>query len=312
MEIERYRNCSLCPRDCRVDRTGGQLGYCRESAELRVASVCVHFGEEPCFTGTGGSGTIFFAGCACRCFFCQNHQISLGGTGQTVLIDDLSRQCEELVERGVHNLNFVTPDHFWPHVKVVCRELRRSGCDVPFIYNCSGYMTPGLVDEVADTMDIFLPDFKFALPEIARTCMRDSHYPAIALEALRRMVEHRGFLEPFDPDGRDPARSGILVRHLVLPGQVENSLKVLEVLRAEFGRMLPLSVMSQFQPVPECKARNLFTDRVDPDAYQQVCDRIVELDFQQVFVQPMFDDTDFFPDFHRPDDPFPGNRRQRR
>ncbi len=255
MDTTPYKNCQLCPRDCKVDRTQGKLGFCGESAICSVAFIGPHFGEEPSFTGSRGSGTVFFSGCSSQCFFCQNHQISIQHDGRAVTPAELFSEVKALIRKEVHNLNFVTPDHFWPHVKNLCRALRGEKISIPTLFNCSGYQKPEMIAEYSQGMDIFLPDFKFAEPELAQKCMGDRRYPEIAFAAIQNMVKQKGFLEPWDPTGGSPARRGVLVRHLLLPGQVENSLKVLKLLRKEFGPGLPLSVMSQFRPVQECCKR---------------------------------------------------------
>jgi len=305
---EIYRNCSLCPRNCQCDRVAGAAGVCQMSHELRLGSSCAHFGEEPVFSGQHGSGTLFFSGCSCRCFFCQNHQISLDRQGRVVDRAELLQLALELVAQGVHNINLVTPDHFWPHVAELCRDLRRAGVELPIVYNCSGYMTPQLCRAVLAEVDIMLPDFKFADPDLARHCMGDQRYGELALAALTQMVADKGFLEPFVEDGSQPARRGVLVRHLVLPGQVDNSLAVLRLLYHHFGRMLPLSVMSQFQPMPRCDQHRSLTRMLSNAEYEQVCAEVVRLGFKQVFIQPQHGDPDFVPDFELRQ-AFAGNRR---
>ncbi len=304
-----YQHCRLCPRACGVDRVAGDCGVCGETAQCRVASACPHFGEEPPFSGTRGSGTIFFSGCACRCFFCQNYQISMEHQGDVVTPDELTEFCGRLLARGVHNLNFVTPDHFWPNIQYSCAQLRAENIRVPFLWNSSGYQRPELIAEIAETMDIFMPDFKYLDRELAQRCMNAADYPQIAMEALREMIRLKGFLTPFDPSGQEPARSGVLVRHLVLPGETRNSIELLKLLRQEFGRMLPLSIMSQFRPTPECDRRRQFTRTVSATEYDAVCNTVMELDFQQVFLQPQLHDSGFTPDFSHVDNPFPGNRK---
>ena len=274
----------------------------------RIGAACVHRGEEPSFGGTHGSGTIFFSGCSCRCFFCQNRQISRCGTGRQVTPAELHAAALRLIESGVHNLNFVTADHFWPHVRDLCRRLRHEGHTLPFLYNCSGYQCCDLVDEVSELMDIFVPDLKFMSPDLARECMGDPRYPELALAALRLMVERRGFLDVWDPSGQRVARQGVLVRHLVLPGEVENSLSTLRVLRSEFGRLLPLSLMSQFQPTVACSENARFMRAVTAEEYQRVCGLAEELGFVTVYVQPEFGDLDFFPDFES-EEPFGAGRQ---
>ncbi|MCX6997798.1 MAG: radical SAM protein [Kiritimatiellaeota bacterium] len=307
--MQRYRNCKLCPRQCGADRVAGQTGFCGESAVCRIAFAGPHYGEEPCFSGARGSGTIFFCGCSSQCFFCQNHQISRGREGRAATEDGLLDLAENLAKRGVHNLNFVTPDHFWPHIERLGRRLRERGHTLPFLFNSSGYQEPAMVPAYAGIMDIFMPDFKFADPELAHTCMRDRRYPDITREAIRRMVAAKGFLEPWDDEGRIIARRGVLVRHLVLPGYVENTRQVLRLLRAEFGPLLPLSVMSQFRPVETCLEQGHLDRTVTAEEYDQVCDLVGEMGFERVFIQPRAGDPDFLPDFSK-QEPFAGNVKQ--
>ncbi len=309
MNAAAYRNCRLCPRDCGVDRTAGLRGYCGETAVCRMASAVAHFGEEPSFTGEKGSGTLFFTGCSSHCFFCQNVQISAGGVGRDASPEDLVEAALGLVEKGVHNLNFVSPDHFWPHLEWLCGELRGRGVTMPFLFNTSGYQKAELVPAYARSIDIFLPDFKFADPGLAKLCMRDARYPELALAAIREMVKAKGFLEPWDPEGRKTARRGVLVRHLVLPGCVENSLAALRLLHREFGPDLPLSVMSQFKPMPGCREHGLLERAVSQDEYEQVTERVEDLGFEHVFIQPVSENDDFLPDFTE-DEPFEGNKRR--
>ena len=176
------------------------------------------------------------------------------------------------------------------------------------LFNCSGYQAPERVEEYSEFMDIFLPDFKFSDPELARKCMGDERYPEIALTAIRNMVNQKGFLEPWDPTGGLPAKRGVLVRHLLLPGQVANSLKVLKLLHEEFGPGIPLSVMSQFQPVPECCKRHEFERTVMSQEYEEILALVIKLGFERVYTQELREDTAFLPDFKDPEDPFPGNR----
>ena len=303
-----YQHCTLCPRDCKVDRTKGPLGFCGESAACRVAFIGPHFGEEPSFTGSKGSGAIFFSGCSSQCFFCQNYQISIQHDGRVITPAELLSEVRALLLKDVHNLNFVTPDHFWPHIQSLCHALREEGIKVPRLFNCSGYQKPERVEAYAQEMDIFLPDFKFAEPEFAKMCMRDARYPEIALEALREMVKFKGFLEPWDTTGLQTANHGVLVRHLVLPGHVENSLKVLRLLHKEFGPGLPLSVMSQFRPVPGCFQRKKLQRALSSEEYGQALDLVEKLGFEKVYTQDLKEEAAFLPDFKNPENPFPGNK----
>ena len=309
MKTTPYKNCTLCPRDCKVDRTKGVLGFCGESAACRVSFLGPHFGEEPSFTGSKGSGTIFFSGCSSQCFFCQNYQISTQHDGRAVTPAELLSEVRALLLKKVHNLNFVTPDHFWPHIRWLCQSLEKEGINIPRLFNSSGYQKPEMIAEYAKSMDIFLPDFKFAEAELAKACMGDARYPEIALKALREMVRLKGFLEPWDTTGSQTARRGVLVRHLVLPGHIENSLKVLKLLHAELGPGLPLSIMSQFRPVPECCTRHHLERAVKAEEYEEILGCVERLGFEKVYTQELKEETDFLPDFKNREDPFPGNRR---
>ncbi|MCF7855557.1 MAG: radical SAM protein, partial [Candidatus Pacebacteria bacterium] len=179
---------------------------------------------------------------------------------------------------------------------------------IPFLYNCSGYERAELISDVADLFHIFMPDVKFASPDLAAMCMNAPDYPEVAMAALEQMVATRGFLEPFDVTGTRTAREGVLVRHLVLPGHADDSIRLLRQLRDRFGRMLPLSVLSQYKPMPECTRRGQLTRQVTADDYQRVCNTLHELDFQQVFIQNLDGESEFLPDFQRKT-PFPGNRQ---
>ncbi|NOY80744.1 MAG: radical SAM protein [Kiritimatiellaeota bacterium] len=304
---DQYRDCRLCPRACGVDRIAGRRGVCGETAVCRIGAVCPHFGEEPSISGRCGSGTVFLAGCSTRCFFCQNYRISREGQGRSVSPEELLAAVEELVRKSVHNLNLVTPDHFWPHMKWLCERIRARGFSLPFVFNCSGYMAECVVRQAVEIIDIFLPDVKFMDPVLAARCMGDSRYPELALAALRRMVGAVGFLRPWRPDGRRTGRRGVLVRHLVLPDHVDNSLLVLRRLHEEFGPGLPLSVMSQYHPTPECRRRGLLNRRLAASEYERVVAEVEELGFEKVYIQPDFGDPDYRPDFDA-SDPFPAPR----
>ena len=287
MQSALYQNCHLCPRECGVNRLAGEKGVCGETAECRVASSFPHFGEEPFFTGSSGSGSIFFSGCASRCFFCQNDDVSLGHHGKLVSEQDLYRMAKYLISQKVQNLNLVTPDHFWPHVEALCERLRKDGEDLPILYNCSGYSLPAMIRAAAKWIDIFMPDFKFGEPELARKCMGDARYTELAMESMKEMVNAVGFLRPWDMEGQRLARKGVLVRHLVLPGEVANSLKVMELLFGSFGQDIPISLMSQFRPTWRCRERQMLDRRVTRQEYQQVLDAVHGYGFTHVYAQPM-------------------------
>lgn len=311
-DFPEYRDCRLCPRECGTDRAAGGRGFCRETDRVRVSSFVAHFGEEPPISGMRGSGTIFFSGCSMGCFFCQNHQISRGSLGEFLDFKMLCDRARTLVDQGVHNLNYVTPDHFWPHIRGIIGVLRDQCVSIPHLINGSGYHAAAVIREMTGFADIFLPDFKFADPELARCCAGRSDYPEVALAAIETMVNAKGLLDSWiEEDGScRPATRGVLVRHLILPGAAENSIRALTLLRERFGRYLPLSLMSQYRPTPRCEGRGPFDRPITADEYRCVHDAAEDLGFENIFIQPPAMNDDFSPDFNKKD-PFLGNRKAR-
>ena len=285
---ELFKQCFLCPRECGVDRLEegekSRAGFCRQDGQLRVAYVGPHFGEEPPLTGTHGSGTVFFTGCSLRCSYCQNFQISREGLGEPIEIEALLAKVEEMILRKqVHNINFVTPDHFFPYVFELVTLLRSKGYDLPTVFNLSGYQSVNLLRSAEAYADIYLPDFKYADGNLAKRFSRCRDYPDVALAALSEMLSQKGFLDSFET-GNPLARKGVLVRHLILPGHVENSINALTTLFVEFGAELPLSLMSQFVPVTPHDIEAL-NRPLGEDEFSQVYSHALELGFRHLFVQ---------------------------
>jgi putative pyruvate formate lyase activating enzyme len=308
---ELFKQCFLCPRECGVDRLDGgeqsNVGFCRQDARLRVAYVGPHFGEEPPLTGTRGSGTVFFTGCSLRCSFCQNYQISSEGLGEYLEMEDLFARVEGMIIREqVHNINFVTPDHFFPHVFELVTLLRSKSYALPIVFNLSGYQSVPLLKSAERYVDIYLPDFKYADRDLAKTLSKCPNYPEVALAALSEMISQKGFLDSFDT-GDSLAKKGVLVRHLILPGHVKNSLDALTTLFVEFGAELPLSLMSQYVPVTPQKVEAL-NRYLTGEEFDEVYSHALDLGFRHLFVQfpedPSAQDRPpFLPDF-RLDKPF--------
>jgi putative pyruvate formate lyase activating enzyme len=290
---------------CGINRLQGEAGVCGQSAELYIASIGPHHGEEPPISGTKGSGTIFFTGCSSRCFFCQNYQISLLNKGKRLSYKEFLKVAIKLVQSGVHNLNFVTGDHYWPHIERLCRDLRKKGFSIPFVLNSSGFMKPEMVERMAEIMDIFLPDFKYAHKDLSREIIGDERYPELALNSIKCMVKQRDFLDSFD-DPEATAKQGVLIRHLILPGNVQNTIDILDILHDNFGTGVPLSVMSQYRPTPNSMEQGEFSRPVSQREHGIVQEKVLELGFENVFIQPEHGDHAFMPDFDQ-DRPFQGN-----
>jgi putative pyruvate formate lyase activating enzyme len=286
--IQFYENCRLCPRYCGVSRvTGGgtpRLGFCGETDQLRVAYIGPHFGEEPPITGKNGSGTVFLTGCPLRCSFCQNYQISHQGVGISMSLKELFRKLKIMILKNrVHNINFVTPDHFFPHVFKIVSRLRKNTLDLPIIYNLSGYESVEILKTAEEYVDIYLPDFKYSDPSLAAELSKCPDYPEVALEALAEMIGQKGPLD-VSFSGGSVAGKGVLVRHLILPGKVKNSMDILTTLFVEFGSGLPLSLMSQYVPVVPNRDKDL-NRFVSKEEFDAVYDHARDLGFEHLFVQ---------------------------
>lgn len=236
------RECRLCPRQCGADRAVS-AGICHMGSDIRVARAAPHYGEEPCISGERGSGAVFFAGCPLGCVYCQNYALSRGRVGETVSVERLAAIFSELEAKGVHNLNLVTGTQFAPRI---LEALAIAKPKIPVVWNTSGYETGETVDALSERVSVFLPDFKYAKAALAARYSRAPDYPDTARAAIRRMVEHTGAFE-LDEDGL--LHRGVLIRHLVLPGQIENTRRALYWLADTFvpGTVL-VSLMAQYTP----------------------------------------------------------------
>jgi putative pyruvate formate lyase activating enzyme len=306
-----YRSCTLCPRACGVDRLAGERGYCRESATPRIAVIEAHMGEEPPLSGTNGSGTVFFSGCSLRCVYCQNIQISQQGIGRPWSVPSIVARIRTLhQQQGIHNINFVTPDHFFPHTIAVVERLQTLGISLPVVYNVSGYQALSALRLIEPLADIYLPDFKYADASLAENLSRAPDYPEVALTAIAQMVRRKGFLDSCPAGDSAPARAGVLVRHLILPGHIENSLTALDMLYAEFGASLPVSLMAQYSPPRRFADGSPLNRTLTEDEYLLVLERALALGFKHLFAQDLQDLIQgprlFLPDFGRTR-PFCGN-----
>lgn len=237
--------CTLCPRRCGADRTNTP-GFCGGTSRIKVARAAPHLWEEPCLSGEHGSGTIFFSGCQLKCVYCQNSAISDGGAGKYITTDELTELFYRLSSQGVHNINLVTPDPYLPQVAEAISTAKAQGFSLPFVMNCSGYETVESLRLMEGLTDIYLPDFKYMSPLLAKKYSRAPDYPAVAKAALGEMFRQQPKTE-WGSDGM--LKRGIIVRHLLLPGHLEDSKRVLAYLYQTYGDSIYISIMSQFTPL---------------------------------------------------------------
>ncbi len=274
-------NCRLCPRDCGVDRYKG-TGFCGAGDKARVALVSLHPWEEPCLTGDKGAGTVFFSYCNLRCCFCQNHEISHGGKGEEVTEERLAEIFLEQQERGAATLDLVTPTHYVPQIISALGLARAKGFSLPVVYNSSAYEKVGTIEALKGMVDIYLPDLKYFSGESARAYSEAKDYPEAAKAAIRAMFHQVGPLQ-FREDGS--LESGVIVRHMVLPGQRHESMEILDWLWQEFGDEVQLSLMSQYTPMYRAGEHKNLSRRLTTFEYDSVVEHALKLGITRCYIQ---------------------------
>ena len=291
-------NCNLCPRQCGADRENGKSGICGVSGKnMLAARAALHFWEEPCISGEKGSGTVFFSGCPLRCVYCQNYQIASTEVGMEISEERLKDIFLELQEKGAHNINLVTPTHYTPEIIRAIGKAKEQGLRLPIVYNCSGYEKVETLKTLKGIVDIYLTDFKYMEKEASVRYSKAPDYPEIARAALKEMMDQTGEAK-FDENGI--MQSGVIVRHLLLPGHVRNARAVVKYVHETYGNQLYLSLMNQYTPLPQVKKEFPELDRrVTEREYQRLISYALELGIENAFIQdgktaeesfiPMFD-----------------------
>ena len=299
--------CQLCPRQCSVDRNK-EVGYCLFGNKASISYYGLHFGEEPIISGytspkknkeldslhPRGSGTIFFTGCHLKCLYCQNHQISWENLGQEISTKALSNKMLELQEKGAVNINLVSPTHMLIPILSALKIAYENGLHIPLVYNSSGYERDTIIQKLDGIIDIYLPDLKYFSSSLSKKLSGISNYFDHAKKALLEMSSQQSNLVI---DKNKTARQGLIVRHLVLPGQVNDSLHILNWIKKITPRSSALSLMSQFDPC--FKTPPEFQRRITHTEYKRVLDAAEKLKFEQIYIQPELfsDDRHLIPDF---------------
>ena len=318
-----YKHCAQCPRSCGVDRTAGQRGFCGEDNRLRAAVACLHFGEEPFVTVFGGSGTIFLTGCTLACAFCQNYQISQKGYGKEISAEEFARICLDLQKAGAENINIVTGSHQIPALAQGLKAARDLGLAIPTCWNSSGYESVETLELLRGLVDIWLPDIKTLNAALSKKLFNAPDYPETAKAALLWMMETSPLkIVEIKKDGetREKIMSGVIARHLFLPGRFEDSADVLDWLKKNADGRSVISLMSQYTPVPFKEEAEALKKRlaaledvqnrlVSKEEDADLQDLIEAYDFETLFYQELSDDTSWLPDFTKPQ-PF-GNKLAR-
>lgn len=268
--------CTLCPRKCRADRDNGERGFCGETAQLTAARASLHLWEEPCISGTRGSGAVFFSGCVLRCVFCQNYDISSRGVGKPITAERLCEIFLELQAQGAHNINLVNPTHFTPQVIRALEAAKAHGLTLPVVWNSGGYELPDTLRLLEGLVDVYLPDVKYYSDELARRLSAAPDYFETAMAALDEMLRQTG-APVFSPEGL--LLKGVVARHLVLPWEYRDSIEVIKRLGERFGGKILFSLMSQYTPFGRVRTDPAFprlNRRITTFEYQKALDAALE------------------------------------
>jgi len=302
---ELAKTCRLCPRGCGVNRIegDGEAGVCRAGSVtggvLRVSSFIKHLGEEPVLSGWRGSGTVFFSHCSLRCRYCQNWQLSLEGEGRDISIEDFAKGMLKLEKAGVHNINWVTPSHYLPWLLEGLKIAAEQDLRLPLVYNCGGYESLEALKLLDGIVDIYLPDAKYADSELAKKLSGAPDYPEVNRAALAEMQRQVGDLETDEEGEEGVARKGLIVRHLMIPGETRNTLMVLDMLTETTGVEVAISLMGQYFPTSRMKGTP-YDRTLTVREYQEAAQYMFDLGFSNGWVQERLGvELKHRPDFRR-------------
>lgn len=294
--ISYMTDCTLCPRQCHANRAAGQTGFCNQTAEINAARAALHFWEEPCISGSQGSGAVFFSGCSLQCVFCQNHNIATGKTGKIISIERLSEIFMELQAKGAANINLVTAGHFIPHICLALDRAKANGLSVPVVYNTSSYEETSSLRLLEGLIDIYLPDMKYFSTELSAKYSHAPNYFSKASAAISEMLRQVG--KPIFDTATGLLKKGVIVRHLVLPGQAKDSKKVLRYLHESYRNDIYVSIMNQYTPIKHVAAYPELNSRITDEEYNRILDFADKIGIEQGFQQEGETATEsFIPEF---------------
>lgn len=288
-------SCTLCPRNCKVNRNNNEKGFCGAGKNVRVARAALHYYEEPCISGNIGSGTVFFSYCNLKCVFCQNHQISTENFGKEISIERLSNMFLELQKKGALNINLVTPTHYVPQIIEALKQAKKEGLCIPIIYNTSSYENVETIKLLKGYIDIYLPDFKYFNSKYGLKYSNVKNYFEYASKAIDEMIRQVGECI-FDED--KIMKKGVIIRHLILPGLKEDSKKILKYIYDNYKDKVYVSIMNQYTPLENVKNYNEINRKVTNEEYNEVVNYAIDLGITKGFIQEDGTvDESFIPNF---------------
>ncbi|QBD87090.1 radical SAM protein [Clostridium tetani] len=287
--------CRLCPRECSINRLEGEIGYCGASNKLMISRAALHFGEEPCVSGESGSGTVFFSNCNLKCVFCQNHCISQENLGVEISIERLSEIFLELQKKGANNINLVTPTHYVPEIIEALKLSKSNGLNIPILYNSNGYDSLNTLKALAGYIDVYLPDLKYYNSKYSlRYSMAKDYFEkaSIAIEEMYRQVGKPIF------DENSIIKRGVIIRHLMLPGLLFDSKKIIDFIYKSFGDNVYISIMNQYTPMFKASDYAEINRRLNEKHYDTLINYALDLGIKNAFIQENGSSSEeFVPDF---------------
>ncbi len=282
-----YTSCQLCPRACQVNREDGQTGVCGVTSTIKVARAALHFWEESCISGSKGSGTVFFSGCSMHCVFCQNQKIAQGLAGKEISRQRLTEIFLELQQKGANNINLVTPGQYVPDIVGAVERARGQGLKIPIVYNTSAYETVDTLRRLEGIVDVYLPDFKYWSPQLAAKYSNAADYPEVAKTAIAEMVRQQPkvqFVYNKEQDV-DLVQKGVIIRQLLLPGQLLDAKKIVRYLHETYGNQVYISLMSQYTPLAHVEKYPELNRKVDKKIYEKYVDYAIQIGIENGYIQ---------------------------
>lgn len=296
---QQYLSCQLCPRGCKVNRIEGEKGVCKVDAALKVARAALHFWEEPCISGLKGSGTVFFSGCSMHCVFCQNEAIAQGKIGKEITRERLAKIFLELQGKGANNINLVTPGQYLPHIIWAVERAKKEGLEIPIVYNTSSYENVDTIKQLEGIVDVYLPDFKYWDSALAAKYSHAPDYPEMAKKVIAEMVRQQPEPYFYEKEGQELIGKGVIIRQLLLPGQLEDAKQIVKYLYETYGNQIYLSLMRQFTPLPHVEKYPELNRKVSSIDYDAYVDYAIELGVENGFIQEEdVAEESFIPDFN--------------
>lgn len=293
--MEWIENCKLCPLECGANRKENKLGVCKANDKLKIALSSLHYYEEPCISGDKGSGTIFFSNCNLGCVYCQNYKISQENKGTEITINRLAELFIEQQEKGAHNINLVSPTIYVPFIIEAIKISKENGLKLPIIYNTSGYEKVETLKMLEGYIDVYLPDLKYFDNKLAKEYSKAPNYFEIATKAIEEMYRQVG-APILDEEGM--IKRGVIIRHLVLPGQIENSKNILQWIEQKFKNNVYISVMAQYFPCYKAKQINGLNRKLTKKEYREIEDYLYSLNIDNGYIQELGEhEEEYVPNF---------------